>query len=717
MDKFSPHTIDIHLNPINSVVVSPDGEYVLSCSENTIKKNDIYTKDVVIMTTEDSTHQYAITSMAITPDGVGLITGSDDRCVKIWKIGPTSLELKKTLLPHSGPVSDVFASTHCFLSAGADKTVNVISRKSLEVIKTVTLETWVNTVVMRPRTDVIIAGTEAGKLEVFDLTGENVRSVNAHSQGVKVLINHKCTSGSSVTISGSEDTNICVWKPDNWKLITTLKGHFFTVTALTSLTKRTIASASVDQTIRIWDLHSSETVCILEGHTLTILTIAADSEGRIYSGGEDNELRMWGPKCNDEIEFDIFNQRQVGDYFHQVDEKLDLTMRTMELNTLGELNNLKRDVAKHCLSQEELREDYEFTIIMENDFIRKHDALVSYLNFVQRHFLRIYNLALMVSTGEINLKNRVDSLLSVIEKYQSPPRKFGTTGNTRKVEKRMFLNLLEMSSSSSLITEAIHEIARKLTIRRREKLLKDESSHYFCHLFDNGPQDDYWHQIFKNDMKSKAEELAFLDTNILLALAGSGDVKCILDKANAGDEEDERSLFIDILLQNSLNTMARFDISLISDPISIDELIASFVKDLSSYQNGRLDTENCSTSTKDESTTNELVYESAAALRMDTEKNSPGGGSAGTVFNGYEEGYFRRPHDRLYTDSRIILGGSSCGIPKNLSMISSRTNTEYHDTREAEHHTGLDSDLREQLTSLVGKFNRSNEEEKQCSIF
>jgi hypothetical protein len=74
-----------HERPVHSVAVTPDGRYVVSGSaDNTVRVWDLATGQEVRRFTG---HEDWVRSVAVTPDGQYVVSGSVDRTVRLWYIG------------------------------------------------------------------------------------------------------------------------------------------------------------------------------------------------------------------------------------------------------------------------------------------------------------------------------------------------------------------------------------------------------------------------------------------------------------------------------------------------------------------------------------------------------------------------------------------------------------------------------------------------------
>lgn len=192
-----------------------------------------------------------VNSVAFSHDGARLVSGSDDKSVRVWESinGGLVVEFKG----HSSKVSSVafVRDGNQVVSASWDKTVRI----------------W-----DVPSGDVVI------KLEGHQ---KEVSSISVSTDGHFIA-------------SGSFDKSVRIWNAVNGTCLMILDGHSDQVTSVAfSSDSSVLASGSLDHTVRMWDVANRCCVAMLEDHTqgVSCLTVSTDA-ARIASGGHDHTIRL-----------------------------------------------------------------------------------------------------------------------------------------------------------------------------------------------------------------------------------------------------------------------------------------------------------------------------------------------------------------------------------------------------------------------------------------
>lgn len=213
-----------------------------------------------------STRHATAYSVAISPDGQLLVSGSSDRTITVRSL--RTGKVLRTLSGHSGPVSAV--------AIGSDG-------------QTLVSGSWDNT---------IKVWNLNKALTQSHILGDGLLcTLNGHVNGISCVA---ISPDGQLLASGSEDSTIKLWYiPDServlWSPLLTLSGHSAAVKSVAiGPDEQTIVSGSADKTIKVWDLHSGELKHTIEGHTNWVKSVAVSPDGQILaSGGQEKIIKLW----------------------------------------------------------------------------------------------------------------------------------------------------------------------------------------------------------------------------------------------------------------------------------------------------------------------------------------------------------------------------------------------------------------------------------------
>jgi WD40 repeat protein len=280
-----------HSFPVSSVAYSPDGRFVVSGSaDSSIKIWDLEQGREILTLPE---HEAAVRSVAYSPDGTRIASGSVDATIKLWDAGAG--EELATLTGHSDVVNSVAYSPggELLASGSTDRTVKIWDTEIGQVLWTFSGHSrLVNEVCFSPDSRVLASASRDGTVKLWNTTtGILLRTLSARSSEALTV---RFSPDGRLIASGFADSAIVVWDAASGREARTIAGHEGVArTVVFSPDSRYIASAStMDSTIRIWDAQTGRQLRSIG--IAGVETLSYSPDGRhIVSGSLDNAIRLW----------------------------------------------------------------------------------------------------------------------------------------------------------------------------------------------------------------------------------------------------------------------------------------------------------------------------------------------------------------------------------------------------------------------------------------
>jgi len=283
---------------VYSVAFSPDGKIVASGSEDgMIQLWKTATGQLVRQTI--NTHAGEVNSVAFSPDGQTLASGDSNGTIQLWDAA-TGQPLGKPLAGHAGEVNSVaFSPNGQTLASGSDDAAvqlwNVATRKLTANLVTAGVGT-VNSVAFSSGGQTLASGNQNGTIWLWNLTtgppAGNPLPVQAGAINAVAFSHHGLTLA-----SGSSDGVVRLWNAATGQPIGhPLTGDAKPVNAVAfSPDGTTVASGSEDETIRLWDIATGQQIGpSLLGHTGWVDSVAFSPDGQMLaSGSNDETIRLW----------------------------------------------------------------------------------------------------------------------------------------------------------------------------------------------------------------------------------------------------------------------------------------------------------------------------------------------------------------------------------------------------------------------------------------
>ncbi len=255
-------------------------------------------------------HTSSIRSLAISPDGQILASGSDDKTVELWQLS-TGQDLF-TLRGHTKAVYSVAISSdgQILASGSDDKTIKLWQLSTGRQLGSITLGNWfsgdsgcVYSVAISPDGQILASLSSSGTIQLWNLrTGREIRKLSDPTNWVHCIA---ISPDGQILAGGGDDRTIKLWDLKTGRRFRTLKGHGgWVYTVAFSPDGQMLASGSEDETIKLWDLRRGREIYTLVGHSKPVYSLAFNpvSDRLLHRTGGDSVRATVG-----ELTFSINN--------------------------------------------------------------------------------------------------------------------------------------------------------------------------------------------------------------------------------------------------------------------------------------------------------------------------------------------------------------------------------------------------------------------------
>ncbi|MEU7640943.1 caspase family protein [Streptomyces sp. NPDC039016] len=240
-------------------------------------------------------HTDDVISVAFSPGGKTLASGSSDNTVRLWD-GATRTSMA-TLTGHTSTVRSVaFSPNGKTLASGSyDQTVRLWDVATRTSIATLVNHTGgVNSVAFSPDGKILASGSYDKTVRLWDVGARTITATLTSSIGGTGGVNSVAFSPNGKTLASGINKTIQLWDVGARTMTATLTGHTDDVMSVAfSPDGKTLASGGYDKTVRLWDVATRTSIATLVNHTEVVESVAFSPDRNTLANSNNYTVRLW----------------------------------------------------------------------------------------------------------------------------------------------------------------------------------------------------------------------------------------------------------------------------------------------------------------------------------------------------------------------------------------------------------------------------------------
>jgi len=286
--SWKPTILAGHRGPLRSVQFSPDGNRLLTASEDgTARLWDLLARVLVSF----AGHQGPVMGAVFSPDGGRILTASRDGTARLWSVDGRALA---TFRGHRSPlVRAVFNSDgDRVLTAAEDGTARLWDLEGRALAAIAGHQARLTSAVFSPDGKRVLTASHDGTAKLWDLAGRHLVTFSVENR--EEVTGAVFSPDGRRVLTSSRDHTARLWDTRG-RLRRTFEHTESVIKALfTSGGDTILTAASRESTARLWS-EERGLLITFHGHRRRVVEMVEAGDGRLLTASEDGSARLWDP--------------------------------------------------------------------------------------------------------------------------------------------------------------------------------------------------------------------------------------------------------------------------------------------------------------------------------------------------------------------------------------------------------------------------------------
>ena len=295
-------------------------------------------------------HFERVSDVIFRSDGTGLVSAAHDDTVRVWN--RDSMPCVANFPVHTDTVwsADISSDGSLIASGSEDGTIAILDGQSRKLIKRISVGSAVLAVAFSPDGSLLAAGSSDEFLRIWDTTSFALKKkIPASDKDTGFLWSVAFSHSGDRLAAGSADNSVRIWDTKTWQLQNEVLAHESEVACVSfSPDDRLLLTASDDKTVKLWNANDLRPVHVFDGNTHGVWRARFSPDNRlIASCSYDGEVMVWDAETRKLIKrFTAHSNQIAGLAFSRDGRRLvtasdDFTIKIWELETFTELFRLR----------------------------------------------------------------------------------------------------------------------------------------------------------------------------------------------------------------------------------------------------------------------------------------------------------------------------------------------------------------------------------------